>query len=55
MNYNIVCLLLGMLVGYIGMYLTSNIVTYHGANSNVIRNLVFFKNGNKYRFTPKLK
>lgn len=55
MNYNLILLILGMILGYLVMYLTSNIIVYHGPNSNDIRNRIFFKDGKKYRFLPKIK
>ena len=55
MNYNLALLLLGLIFGYFIMYISSNIVRYHGYNSNDIRNTIFIKDGKKYMFVPKIK
>lgn len=54
MNYNIILFILGIILGYFIMIISSNVITYHGPNSNIIRNLVFIKNGKRYMFLPKL-
>ena len=54
MQYNLYMFIFGMIVGYVLMYITSNIVIFHGPNSNEIRNLYFHKDGHKYRFIPKI-
>lgn len=55
MNNNIVCFLLGIIACYIIMYLSSNIVIYHGGNSNEIRKQIFEYNNKKYKFVPIAK
>ncbi len=52
MNYNIISFLLGLIIGYFIMYKTSNIVIYHGYNSNKIREQKFILNGKTYHFKP---
>jgi hypothetical protein len=54
MQYNLYMFIFGMIVGYVIMYLTLNIVILHGPNSNEIRNKYFYKNGHKYRFIPRV-
>ena len=54
MNYNLVYLILGIIFGYFIMYFTTNIIIYHGPNSNDIRNMIFYKNEQGYRFIPKI-
>lgn len=51
-NYKLVWLIFGMIFGFFLMYVTSNIQTYHGPNSNDVRHKVFTTNGKKYKFIP---
>lgn len=54
MNYNLMYTMLGIIFGYFIMYASSNIVTYHGANSNDIRREYFKYNGKIYHFVPRV-
>jgi hypothetical protein len=51
---NLYIFIFGLIIGYMLVYLSSNMVIYHGPNSNEIKNNYYYKNGNKYRFIPKL-
>jgi hypothetical protein len=55
MNYNMICVILGIITGYLIMYVTSQIIIYHGLNSNDIKNKIFVKDGKKYRFMPRIE
>lgn len=52
LNNYIIFVIIGIIFGYIIMLITSNIVDYHGYNSNDIRNRIYECNGIKYKLVP---
>lgn len=55
MNYPIVYLLLGFIIGYFLLILTTDKISYHGLNSNLVKQNVFIYGNKKIRFVPKIK
>lgn len=54
MNTNILAFVIGLIIGYIIMYMTSNIFSYHGPNSNNIRKEIIYDGDIAYKFVPKI-
>lgn len=55
MNDYIVNFVLGLLFGYFMMYVTSNVVIYHGANSKNVKQQIITHNNKKYVFVPRIQ
>ena len=55
MNEKIIFIILGIILGLIIMFLTSNIFYFHGANSQDVKNTVIVKDDKLYRFVPIIK
>jgi len=49
-----ILMLLGLICGALIMLFTSNIFTYHGANSNDVKKTIFLKGDKMYRFVPNV-
>lgn len=52
MNRNMILFIFGLILGYIMMFVTSNIVVYHAPNSRKVREKIFLINGRRYSYVP---
>lgn len=55
MHTAITYFIFGVIIGYIIMYMTANLIVYHGPNSNKVRNKKFKYKGETYAFIPKIQ
>jgi hypothetical protein len=51
--------IIGIIIGYIlGYYLMKSLIyinqNFHGPDSNIIRNTIYYQNGKYYRFIPEV-
>lgn len=54
MREKIFFLVLGIIVGLFMMFITSNIIDFHGANSRDVKNSVIVKDDKLYHFVPNV-
>lgn len=55
MNYPLVYLFIGFIIGYFIIISTSDTIHYHGLNSKLVKQVAFVYGDKKVQFVPKIK
>lgn len=55
MNYSLVYLFIGFIIGYFVIVSMSDTIHYHGLNSKLVKQTAFIYGNKKIQFVPKIK